>query len=284
MKKSYFIWLTALVLGVVVACTSQVEECEEVSNQQEVLTLQEKYSTAETDWSAFQHALDSLNAQYFPKKPTNGSRFLSNLAFTRSGRYAAEDARGAVEWLEIIRWFPDGSVQVKSSIIVMSVVYSFEIYDREADTVPSGLVPPIINPNNILKLRSTNPFAQLGRDHNIVIEKLLQVNGVSNMNRQQLISTIISIYEQEIGSIPAATENALLSPNANRTPTINATVQQANDNFTTAVAAMNMQTKRNYTDEYLQIVETSVANTYDQLQMSAHASVMYYSSSLWNVD
>jgi hypothetical protein len=284
MKKSYFIWLSALVLGVVVACTSQVEECEEVTNQQEILSLQEKHSSTETDWSAFQDALDSLNAQYFPNKPTNGSRFLVGIEVGTNNRYATEDAKGATTWLEIIRWLPDGRVQVEPSTVVMSVLYSFEIYDREVDTAHIGLTHPILSPNNILKLRSTNPFARVGRNHNIVIEKLLQVSGVFDMSRQQLISTIIGIYEQEIGSILPVTENALLSRNANRTPSLSAIVQQVNDNFTIAVAAMDMQTKRSYTDDYLQVVETSVANTYDMWQMAAHAAVMYYSSSLWNLE
>lgn len=42
-------------------------------------------------------------------------------------------------------------------------------------------------------------------------------------------------------------------------------------------------TKRNYTDDYLNVVNASQVADYDKLQMCMYAAMSYYSGALWLV-
>ena len=281
MKKFYFVVLSAIMFGaVIVACTSGNERTP--INELESPLLSNSSTDTESDWSAFYHALDSLNAKYNNYQPNDGKRSVG-LVFPKSDQVASVDATGAVIWYEILKRFPDGSFQVKETTIVISVLYSLERYKEELDTTSSTL-QAICNPSSIPRLRSTNPAVAIGEEHNIVIADLLEVDSIFDMTRMEVIDEIISLYEQNCKTINLASKNLLRSFNTLRIPSLGRNVQQANDNFTLTVAPLNMQAKRGYTEEYLDLVDASVLNSNDKAQMFIYATVMYYSSSLWQLD
>ena len=288
MKKFYFILLSAIIFGVViVACTSQGDECAPISGIESQLQDNEPANT-ESDWAAFNQALDSLNAKYARLQKT-GKQYTSVLPISP---VADADAGGAVIGHEILRRFPNGSVQVEEVVVVYSVMYSFEEHKErtEIDTTTT-LFPaprtnpytyPIYPPHSIPVLLTNTPCAEYGLNHNIIIEQLLNVDGVYEMSRQQLLNAIISIYNQEISLISRQTGNWILEHSSSEyLPEIDTEVQQTNGHFAISIARLDITMRRNYTDDYLERVNASTLNNHVKDVLKTYASVMYYSSSLW---
>lgn len=287
MKKFYFILLSAIIFGaVIVACTSQGDECAPISGIESQLQDNEPANT-ESDWAAFNQALDSLNAKYARIQKT-GKQYTSVLPISP---VADADARGAVIGYEILRRFPNGSVQVKEVVVVYSVMYSFEEHKErtEIDTTTTLFPAPRTNPytsiyppHSIPVLLTNAPCAEYGLNHNVIVEQLLNVDGVYEMSRHQLLRAIINIYNREISLIPIQTNNWILEHSSSEyLPEIDAEVQQTNDNFAISIARLDITMRRNYTDDYLASVNASTLNNHVKDVLKTYASVMYYSSSLW---
>lgn len=289
MKKFYFILLSTIVFGLaIIACTSQDDACDSILGMENQLQNNELTNT-ELDWAAFNQALDSLNVKYARKQQT-GKQCTPPLPISP---IAYADARGAVIGHEILRRFPDGSVQVEPIVVVFSVMFSFEEHKEysDIDTTSSPLVPypqsslhtyPIYAPQSIPVLLSNTPCAEYGSKHNVVIDKLLNVDSIYEMSRSKLVGAIINIYNQDISLMSVQTRDWIFDHIFSEYfPEIDNNVQQTNDNFALTIASLDITTRRNYTDEYLERVDASRLNNHTKDVLKTYASVMYYSGALW---
>ena len=277
MKPVYFVGIIALVLGITsVACSSHSNE-PSASPEEVVVTP----SVGLTDWDNFNKSLDSLNAQYKALRPNGVKYQLASSIPTY--QLATADAKGAVKWLEIIKTLPNGQVMVKPTTVVMSVLHSFEEYKEYTDVdTTSAPITPVYNSSPIPQLEYINSYAEVGEEHNQVLLNLLEVQEAFDMTRDELIQTIIELYEQQYDFIPysskAHLQNLLEDMHHVR---IKREILDVTEDFTETIATMNIATKRSYTDDFVELVDSTITDTHDKRQLKTYASVMYYSSSLW---
>lgn len=277
MKPVYFVGIIALVLGITsVACSSHSNE-PSASPEEVVVTP----SVGLTDWDNFNRSLDSLNAQYKASRP-NGVKYRLASDFDPD-KFAAADAKGAVKWLEIIKTLPNGQVKVKPTTVVMSVLHSFEEYKEYTD-IDTTSVPftPVYNSNSIPQFEYVNSYAEVGEEHNQVLRNLLEMQDAFNMTRGELIQTIIELYEQQYDFIPYSSKAHLQNLLEDvRNVRVKREVMEAVNNFTETFSTLTIATKCNYTDNFVELVDSTITDTHDKRQLKTYASVMYYSSSLW---
>lgn len=280
MKPVYFVGIIALVLGITsVACSSHSNE-PSASPEEVVVTP----SVGLTDWDNFNRSLDSLNAQYKASRP-NGVKYRLASDFDPD-KFAAADAKGAVKWLEIIKTLPNGQVMVKPTTVVMSVLHSFEEYKEYTD-IDTTSVPftPVYNSNSIPQFEYVNSNAEVGEEHNQVLLNLLEVQDAFDMTRGELIQTIIELYEQQYDFIPysskAYLQNLLEDLHHVR---VKREVMEAVNNFTETFSTFTIATKCNYTDNFVELVDSTITDTHDKRQLKTYASVMYYSSAFWGAE
>ena len=277
MKPVYFVGIIALVLGITsVACSSHSNE-PSASPEEVVVTP----SVGLTDWDNFNRSLDSLNAQYKASRP-NGVKYRLASDFDPD-KFAAADAKGAVKWLEIIKTLPNGQVKVKPTTVVMSVLHSFEEYKEYTD-IDTTSVPftPVPNSNSIPQFEYVNSYAEVGEEHNQVLRNLLGMQDAFNMTRGELIQTIIELYEQQYDFIPYSSKAHLQNLLEDvRNVRVKREVMEAVNNFTETFSTLTIATKCNYTDNFVELVDSTITDTHDKRQLKTYASVMYYSSSLW---
>ena len=277
MKPVYFVGIIALVLGITsVACSSHSNE-PSASPEEVVVTP----SVGLTDWDNFNRSLDSLNAQYKASRP-NGVKYRLASDFDPD-KFAAADAKGAVKWLEIIKTLPNGQVKVKPTTVVMSVLHSFEEYKEYTD-IDTTSVPftPVPNSNSIPQFEYVNSYAEVGEEHNQVLRNLLGMQDAFNMTRGELIQTIIELYEQQYDFIPYSSKAHLQNLLEDvRNVRVKREVMEAVNNFTETFSTLTIARKCNYTDNFVELVDSTITDTHDKRQLKTYASVMYYSSSLW---
>lgn len=278
MKQVYFIGLVALLLGITsVACSLQSNEPSALSQQE----LQTSQSVDLTNWDNFNRSLDSLNAQYKASRP-NGVKYRLASDFDPD-KFAAADAKGAVKWLEIIKTLPNGQVKVKPTTVVMSVLHSFEEYKEYTD-IDTTSVPftPVYNSNSIPQFEYVNSYAEVGEEHNQVLRNLLEVQDAFDMTSGELIQTIIELYEQQYDFIPYSSKAYLQNLLEDvRHVRVKREVMEAVNNFTETFSTLTIARKCNYTDNFVELVDSTITDTHDKRQLKTYASVMYYSSSLW---
>lgn len=280
MKPVYFVGIIALVLGITsVACSSHSNE-PSASPEEVVVTP----SVGLTDWDNFNRSLDSLNAQYKASRP-NGVKYRLASDFDPD-KFAAADAKGAVKWLEIIKTLPNGQVKVKPTTVVMSVLHSFEEYKEYTD-IDTTSVPftPVPNSNSIPQFEYVNSNAEVGEEHNQVLLNLLEVQDAFDMTRGELIQTIIELYEQQYDFIPYSSKAHLQNLLEDvRNVRVKREVMEAVNNFTETFSILTIARKCNYTDNFVELVDSTITDTHDKRQLKTYASVMYYSSAFWGAE
>lgn len=278
MKPVYFVGIIALVLGITsVACSSHSNEPSAFSEQEVEATP----SVGLTDWDNFNKSLDSLNAQYKALRP-NGVKYQVSSSIP-TYQLATADAKGAVKWLEIIKTLSNGQVMVKPTTVVMSVLHSFEEYREYTDIdTTSAPITPVYNSRPIPTLEYINSYAEVGEEHNQVLRNLLEMQDAFNMRRDELILTIIDLYEEQYSIIPTSSKAKLRNLLEDmRSARIKREVLDVTEDFTETIATMNIVTKRSYTDDFVELVDSTITDTHDRRQLKTYASVMYYSSSFW---
>lgn len=101
---------------------------------------------------------------------------------------------------------------------------------------------------------------------------------------QELVNLIIVLYEKCFSAIWPSTKSFLRSANYFSPPTASSNVMQTNLQFSAIIYPMAAVTKRNYTDDYLSLVDSTLSDNLEKFQIMSYASVMYYSESLWLID
>ena len=136
----------------------------------------------------------------------------------------------------------------------------------------------------INNINSTSVGVEVGIRHNVLIDKLIKGKiTFNNISDRQAMNLLINQYESLYSTINAGLKSALLGDASVRVPDINSNVRQANQNFRLSVANLSTSNLRNYTTEYLSIVDRTISNDTDKMYMSTYASQMYYSTALWVV-
>lgn len=282
MKRLVFIGLSIIMFGItIVSCTSD-NECVLTSEMEELQMINASVNT-ELEWNAFNQALDSLNKKYLPNQSLNKKQLTGHTFVPKAISYA--DAVGAVKGLEIVDRLPNGQFQVEPTTVIFSVINSLDKYKEYLDLeTTSTPLTPIRNIKSILNLYSNSPYADLGLKHNIIISDLLSRNGVMDMSDQELVDLIIVLYEKCFSAIWPSTKSFLRSANYFSPPTASSNVMQTNLQFSAIIYPMSAVTKRNYTDDYLSLVDSTLSDNLEKCQIMSYASVMYYSESLWLID
>ena len=281
MKQVYFIGLVALLLGITrVSCSLKSNEPSAFSEQE----VEATQSVGLTDWDNFNRSLDSLNAQYKASRP-NGVKYRLASDFDPD-KLAAADAKGAVKWLEIIKTLPNGQVMVKPTTVVMSVLHSFEEYKEYTDIdTTSAPITPVYNSNSIPQLEYVNSNAEVGEEHNQVLLNLLEVQEAFDMTGDELIQTIIELYEEQYSIISTSSKAKLRNLLEDmRYVRIKREILDVTEDFTETIATMNIATKRSYTDDFVELVDSTITDMHDNRQLKTYASVMYYSSAFWGAE
>ena len=105
----------------------------------------------------------------------------------------------------------------------------------------------------------------------------------TNLTYTQVVQAFINKYEQLFTPVPRNIKTLLSRSGLDRGVPMTINVQQANTQFRNATLTMSMPTMRNYTDDYLNIVNAAQVDEYDKMQMCVYAGVAYYSGALWIV-
>lgn len=282
MKKKLFIALSAVSIVIVgclaVACSSDSNTPDAVP--QKIVQKSAPEQSDDANWADFYAEVEALNAKYGMR-----SRNLPmGELIPDTSSIPNRDIIGGLYGAEIISNLPNGSTISIPGIVLPATIYSFYAFKETLDS-PNGSTVTLRSISTIVTLRSNNPAAIIGQQHNRILSEMINSDlDVLNMTYPQLIQAFINKYELLYSSIPFDVEREILSLVLNRTPSLSSNVQQANSQFRVATASMTMLTKRNYTDEYLNVVEASQVDAYDKLQMAIYAGISYYSGALWIVE
>ena len=293
MKKIMFIALSAISIVVagllVVACTPDA-----ANTPDSQMHKMAQHSAPEQDsaavWEAFFADVDSLNAEYavLMNDMTNKRLIDPDLTTLRPDTSIVEwDIRGALYGVEITRSFNNSNITISlPGTTILSAVYSYYQYKRLEDfsiqDIEFGItLRPL---NSIYHLNNSHPSTLLGKQHNQLLVAMIESNFDStNLTYTQVVQAFINKYEQLFTPVPRNIITLLRGSGLDSRVPMTINVQQANRQFRNATLTMSIPTMRNYTDDYLNVVNAAQIDGYDKLQMCVYAGVAYYSGALWIV-
>ena len=293
MKKILFIALSAISIVVagllVVACTPDAANTPDAQ-----MHKMAQHSAPEQDsaavWEAFFADVDSLNAEYalLMNDMTNKRLIDPDLTTLRPDTSIVEwDIRGALYGVEITRSFNNSNITISlPGTTILSAVYSYYQYKRLEDfsiqDIEFGItLRPL---NSIYHLNNSHPSTLLGKQHNQLLVAMIESNFDStNLTYTQVVQAFINKYEQLFTPVPRNIITLLRGSGLDRRVPMTINVQQANTQFRNATLTMSIPTMRNYTDDYLNVVNAAQIDGYDKFQMCVYAGVAYYSGALWIV-
>lgn len=293
MKKFMFIALSAIsivVAGCLVAACSSDSNTPDATPQKMVQKSAQEQSD-DANWADFYAAVDSLNTEYalLMNDMTNERYIDPGLTeFMVDTSIVDGDIRGALHGVEFTRTFNNGNLTISlPGTTIMSAVYSYYKFKfvEELDNQDIHFRLTIRNLNSIYHLNNGHICTLLGKQHNQLLVAMIESNFDStNLTYAQVIEAFINKYEQLFTPVPTNIKTLLRgSTMADRVATMSTYVQQANTQFRNATLTMTMLTMRNYTDDYLNIVNAAQVDEYDKMQMCVYAGVAYYSGALWIV-
>ena len=127
-------------------------------------------------------------------------------------------------------------------------------------------------------------YCSVGKQHNQLLVAMIESNFDStNLTYTQVVQAFINKYEQLFTPVPRNIITLLRGSGLDRRVPMTINVQQANTQFRNATLTMSIPTMRNYTDDYLNVVNAAQIDGYDKFQMCVYAGVAYYSGALWIV-
>ena len=292
MKKFMFIALSAISIVVVgclsVACSSDSNTPDATPQKMVQKSAQEQSDDA--NWADFYAAVDSLNTEYalLMNDMTNERYIDPGLTeFRVDTSIVNKDIHGALHGVEFTRTFNNGNLTISlPGTTIMSAVYSYYKFKfvEELDNQDIQFRLTIRNLNSIYHLNNGHICTLLGKQHNQLLVAMIESNFDStNLTYAQVIEAFINKYEQLFTPVPRNIKTLLSRSGLDRGVPMTINVQQANTQFRNATLTMSMPTMRNYTDDYLNIVNAAQVDEYDKMQMCVYAGVAYYSGALWIV-
>lgn len=292
MKKILFIAFSAISIVVVgclsVACSSDSNTPDATPQKMVQKSAQEQSDDA--NWADFYAAVDSLNAEYamYMNDLTNKRLIDPDLTTLRPDTSIVSwDIRGALNGVELTRSSNNSNITISlPGTTILSAVFSYYKYKMLEDFINQDIEFRItLRPlNSIYHLNNTHLSTLLGKQHNQLLEAMIESNFDStNLTYTQVVQAFINKYEQIFTPVPRNIKTLLSRSILDRGASMTINVQQANTQFRNATLTMSMPTMRNYTDNYLNIVNAAQVNEYDKMQMCVYAGVAYYSGALWIV-
>ena len=290
MKKKIFMVLSAVVvlaMGVlVVACSKDsntLNPNEEVVVEEVVNTpTLQKNSAAE--WAAFNLEIEKLNAKYLTPEVVGRAMRIGR----DSGALSKEE-----KVLIVLADLWGGAQGVKDGL-------SYGIWGAVAGAVLEGAIESLlmwggltlsgcmvgINPlSSIDGLDSDSLANVIGERHNILIENIMTSNiDVVNMSSHALLVEITNQYEKLFGPLPNLLKSSLESKNIDTSDEISMDLEQATARYAEVIVELNTFEKHNYTEEYLEVIDATLADSEEKTQMLAGIGTGYHSASLWEIE
>lgn len=307
MKKKIFMVLSAvavLAMGVlVVACSKDsnaLHPNEEIVVEEvaPAPTLQKTNSAAE--WEAFNLEIEKLNEKYLAPeikgKAMRVGRDSEELSLAQVWEIAEADAIGAgVGGLIFgaVGTLIGGATGGANGAITggaagtiaggVTVGVAFSILKWKSLTC-SGAMVSINPPTSIEGIESDTLIALIGEQHNIIVEDFINnPTDLTNISDAALLEDILARYERLCGSISDSVRTTIVTTGLNEVRNFSLEVEKANFDFKEATMDMNKNQIRDYTEEYLQIVDANLSNSDEKFLVATYAGVAYYSSSMWEV-
>lgn len=290
MKKKIFMVLSAvtvLTMGVlVVACSKDsnaLNPNEEVAVE-EIMpapTLQKTNSAAE--WAAFNLEIEKLNAKYLTPeimgKAMRVGRDSGYMSKDEKVEIIEADALGAAkgaEWGK--KWGTKGSVAVGVAVgAAASILKWWELTGNGLETTTNPL--PSYD-----ELSSDSIAALIGERHNVIIDDFMNNPiDLTGLSDSEVLMNITNRYEQLCDPISVITRNFIASVRFDRLNNFSPEIRQVIDDFGVATMGMDANEMHDYTEEYLEIVDTNLSDSDEKTQIATYASVAYYSSSMWEI-
>ena len=291
MKKKIFMVLSAvavLTMGVlIVACSndSNTLNPNEKVILEEVVTTPTLQKNSAAEWAAFNLEIEKLNAKYLTPEVVGRAMRIGR----DSGALSKEE-----KVLIVLADLWGGAQGVKDGL-------SFGIWGAVAGAVLEGAIESLlmwggltlsgcmvgINPlSSIDGLDSDSLANVIGERHNILIENIMTSNiDVVNMSSHTLLVEITNQYERLFGPLPNLLKSSILSMNIGETQdSISVDIEQATAQYVNMIVDLNGIQKHAYTEEYLEVMDATLADSEEKTQMLAGIGTGYHSASLWEIE
>lgn len=291
MKKKIFMVLSAvavLTMGVlIVACSndSNTLNPNEKVILEEVVTTPTLQKNSAAEWAAFNLEIEKLNAKYLTPEVVGRAMRIGR----DSGALSKEE-----KVLIVLADLWGGAQGVKDGL-------SFGIWGAVAGAVLEGAIESLlmwggltlsgcmvgINPlSSIDGLDSDSLANVIGERHNILIENIMTSNiDVVNMSSHTLLVEITNQYERLFGPLPNLLKSSILSMNIGETQDpISVDIEQATAQYVNTIVDLNGIQKHAYTEEYLEVMDATLADSEEKTQMLAGIGTGYHSASLWEIE
>lgn len=291
MKKKIFMVLSAvavLTMGVlIVACSndSNTLNPNEKVILEEVVTTPTLQKNSAAEWAAFNLEIEKLNAKYLTPEVVGRAMRIGR----DSGALSKEE-----KVLIVLADLWGGAHGVKGGL-------SFGIWGAVAGAVIEGAIESLlmwggltlsgcmvgINPlSSIDGLDSDSLANVIGERHNILIENIMTSNiDVVNMSSHALLVEITNQYERLFGPLPNLLKSSILSMNIGEIQDpISVDIEQATAQYVNMIVDLNGIQKHAYTEEYLEVMDITLADSEEKTQMLAGIGTGYHSASLWEIE
>ena len=296
MKKIIFVALGAISIVVagmlVVACTPDVANSPDVQVNEVVQRAPAAAEQGSEDaWADFNAQVEALNAKYTSQsraqiEPVGNLREL--VVFQR---VVYADARGGLlgeNYSTANNATPNNGLGTIISVAALQscIEYYYFKDTLEMDTTDNDFTIWIRSTNLITDLTPvSNPCIEIGKRHNELVSYMVNNNyTIAGKSRPQIFREFVEAYEQLYTPMTTAYKQRLLTQAIyDRVPILNSNVTTANENYKNTTTQMSIPSMRNYTNEYIQIVDGASLSTVEKTQMSLFACIAYYSSCLWIV-
>lgn len=291
MKKKIFMVLSAVTVlamsVLVVACSKDsnaLNPNEEIVVEEVVPIPPLQKSISAAEWEAFHVEVEKLNAKYLApevlSKAMRVGRDSGDMSRDEKVEIFEADAVGAAKGSEWgAKWGTKGRIAVGVAVgAVASLLKWWELTGNglEASTKP---LP------SFDALSSDSVAVLIGERHNMIIEDFMNspIN-ITGMSDSAVLVDITSRYEQLFTPIAADTRSFIISVRFDKVNNFSPEIRRVIDDFGIATMGMDNKQMHDYTEEYLDIVDTHLPDSEEKNQVVTYASVAYYSSSMWEIE
>ncbi len=294
MKKTILVALSAIgffVAGLlVVACTPESSNTPDVQVSK-VAPRASAEQAAEDGWADFMAAVEELNERYATRSRAQLDPVGDLREQTVFQRVVYADARGGLlgeNYATANNATPNNGLGTMISLAALQscIEYYYFKDTLEMDTTDSDFTILLRSTNLITDLTPvSNPCIEIGKRHNELVSYMVNNNyTIEGKSNSQIFREFVQAYEQLYTPMTTAYKQRLLTQAIyHRVTILNSNVTTANENYKSTTTQMSIPSMRNYTNEYIQIVDGASLSTIEKTQMSVFACIAYYSSCLWIV-
>lgn len=234
-------------------------------------------------WEEYLSSLDSLNAVY--AVPTNK-------------RFAPKDtaySRYIEKFKAVMRADADGAVAGYTSsggtwqgALATAAVYSALEFLGLEKSLPDNPIGANTYNHKTFKLHldvATNSIVNIGSLHNTILNNMFEENfSFKTSSQQDVVQEVFRQFTLVTDEpVPSEINSSLLISNFKKNTLEDKSLRQAIAPFRERIGTLPQEEFLAYTKEYLRLTRFSKISTQKQEQISAFASVGYYSSTFWTI-